>query len=174
MTGAPDAIVLKRDRDLIGRSWEVWVRRAIFTLLPIVSILALLNVFGQRPKTATAASDVARLEVYAPTHVRSGLLFSARFHITAVQELKQATLVLHPGWVEGMSVNTIEPSPISEGSANGWLSLQLGHIRSGQSYLLFMQFQVNPTNVGHRPQTVVLLDGKRKLLELHREITIFP
>jgi hypothetical protein len=33
---------------------------------------------------------------------------------------------------------------------------------------------VNPTNVGHRPQTVELFDGDRKLLELDRSITIFP
>jgi hypothetical protein len=37
-----------------------------------------------------------------------------------------------------------------------------------------MQFQVNPINVGHRSQDVALYDGKQKLLELHRTITVFP
>ena len=37
-----------------------------------------------------------------------------------------------------------------------------------------MDFQVNPTNVGHRPQTVDLYDDQTKLLEIDRSITIFP
>jgi hypothetical protein len=73
-----------------------------------------------------------------------------------------------------MTVNTIEPSPTSEASKNGNLSLVLGHIPAGRTFLLFMQFQVDPINVGHRAQDVALYDGNRKLLELHRTITIFP
>ena len=66
-----------------------------------------------------------------------------------------AVLKLDPGWAEGMSINEIEPSPVNEASDNGRLSLELGHIPAGKSFLLFMQFQVNPTNVAwHRPQNV--------------------
>jgi hypothetical protein len=174
VASAPDTIVLKRDRDLEGRGYEVWVRRALFALLPVVSVLALLNVFGQRPKSTTAAGPAAKLDVYAPARVRSGLLYQARFHITARQELKKATLVLDPGWAEGTTINTIEPSPLGESSANGKLSLQLGHIPAGESFLLFMQFQVDPTNVGRRSQAVELYDGRTRLVTIHREITIFP
>jgi hypothetical protein len=174
MAAIPDTIVLNRDRDLDGRRNEIWVRRGLFALLCVVPVLALLNLFGQRPATSSATIGAARLKVYAPARVRGGLLFEARFHITAERDLKKAILVLNPGWLEGMTVNTIEPAPTNEGSANGRLGLELGHIPRGQSYLLFIQFQVNPTNVGHRDQTVQLYDGKQKLLELHRTITIFP
>jgi hypothetical protein len=174
MTDIPDTIVLKRDRDLTGRSRQIWLRRGLFALLPVVSVLALVNLFGQRPSGSTARSADAALKLYAPARVRPGLLFEARFRVTAYRELKQAALVLHPGWLEGMTLNTIEPSPIGEASRNGRLSLDLGHIPAGQSHLLFIQFQVNPTNVGHRPQTVELFDGDTKLLELDHSITIFP
>ena len=174
MAQIPDTIVLKRDRDLAGRQNEIWVRRGLFALLCVVPVLALLNVFGQRPSGANAAAAAARLQVYAPARVRGGLLFEARFRVTAEREIKKAILVLDPGWLEGMTMNTIEPAPVGEASANGSLSLELGHIAQGQSYLLFVQFQVNPTNVGHRQQTVRLYDGTHKLLELHRTITVFP
>jgi len=170
----PDTIVLERDRDLVGRSWEIWVRRALFLLMPIVVVLALLNLFGQRPSTTTVGADAATLKVFAPHRVRSGLLYGARFHITARSEIKDARLVLGSGWLEGMTVNTIEPSPIGEASDNGRLSLDLGHIPEGQSHVLFVDFQVNPTNVGHRPQTIELYDDATKLLEIHRSITVFP
>jgi hypothetical protein len=106
--------------------------------------------------------------------VRGGLIFQARFHITAQRDLKEATLELSPGWLEGMTLNTMAPSPVGEASNNGRLSLDLGHIPAGQSYLLFLQFQTNPTNVGHRDASVTLKDGNKMLLHLHRTITIFP
>jgi hypothetical protein len=37
-----------------------------------------------------------------------------------------------------------------------------------------MSFQVNPTNVGRRPNTVWFYDGERLLLTVHRTITVFP
>jgi hypothetical protein len=170
----PYQVVLKRDRDLVGRGWEIWVRRALFVLLPVVALLGLLNLFGQRPSSITKTGGGATLKVYAPPRVRSGVLYMARFHVTAHRDLKHATLVLEPGWLESMTVNTIEPSPVSEASDNGRLSLDLGHIPAGGSHLLFMEFQTNPTNVGHRSASVTLRDGNEKLLEIHRTITIFP
>jgi hypothetical protein len=110
-----------------------------------------------------------------PTHLRGGLLFSARFHITAREEIKKAILVLDPGWTEGMAVNTIEPSPVGEGSDNGRPTLELGHIPKGESYILWLQFQVNPTNVAwRRPAGVELRDGGRRLLRIDRSYTIYP
>ena len=174
MADIPDTIVLKRDRDLAGRGWEIWARRSLFLLLPLVTILALLNVFGQRPSAATQSTPRASLKVFAPSRVRGGLIYQARFTVTAKQDLKRATLVLDPGWLESMSVNTIEPAPLSEASDNGKLSLELGHVPAGRSHILFMQFQVNPTNVGRRHQNVVLRDGDEQIAVLHRTITVFP
>ena len=174
MATVPDTIVVKRDRDLEGRRAEAWIRRGLFALLPAIGLLALANVFGQHPATTTAGSARADLKIYAPLRVRSGLLYQARFHVTAKQDLKKATLVLDPGWLEGMTLNTLEPSPVSEASANGKLSLELGHVPAGQSHLLFLQFQVNPTNVGHRSQNVELFDGNERILTIHRTITVFP
>jgi len=171
----PDTIVLKRHRDFEGRRHQIWWRRGLLALVAAIPVLALFNVFGQRPGTSTVATSAARLQVYAPTRVRGGLLYEARFRITARRELKKALLVLDPGWAEGMSMNTIEPGPGTEASRDGQLSFSLGHIAAGKSFLLFMQFQVNPTNVAwHRPQNVELFDGGTHLLTVKRSMTAFP
>jgi hypothetical protein len=171
----PDTIVLKRHRDFVGRRYTLWPRWLILGLIAIFCVLGLLNVFGQRPSTFSAIAPAAKLTVYAPTTLRGGLLFTARFHITAARELKNAILVLDPGWAEGMSINTIEPSPLGEGSRDGRLTLQLGHVPAGQSYILFMEFQVNPTNVAwHRPQNVELDDGNTKVLTIKRDVVVYP
>jgi hypothetical protein len=170
----PDTLTLAKNRDRQGVH-APWPRRAIVALIAAFSILGLLNVFGQRPSTARATAPAATLKLYAPTHLRGGVLYSARFRITAHRDLKNAELVLDPGWLEGMAVNTIEPSPLGEGSSDGRLTLQLGHIARGRSYLLFMQFQVNPTNVAwHRPAGVTLTDGSKPILRVDRSYVIYP
>ena len=90
------------------------------------------------------------------------------------RRLEQATLRLDPGWAEGMTINTIEPAPVGEASDDGRLSFELGHVPAGKSYVLFMQFQVNPTNVGRHSQRVELDDGKTRLLVIDRKMTVFP
>jgi hypothetical protein len=175
MADVPDSIVLKRDRDLDGRRNDIWVRRGLFALVVVVPVVALFNAFGQRPDSHTLVSPAASLKIYAPARLRGGLLYEARFHVTARNDLKDAYLVLGAGWAEGMSINTIEPSPVSEASNNGRLSLELGHIPAGESHILFMQLQVNPTNVAwDRRQTVWLTDGKTRLLTYERKVRIFP
>jgi hypothetical protein len=170
----PDTIVLKRDRDLEGRANEVWVRRGLFLLLPLLSLVALTNAFGQHPTTSRTAVSGAKLEVYASPRLRSGLLFEARFRIHARQEIERARLVLERGWIQGITLNSIEPSPIGEASANGKLSLELGHIPAGQVYVLYLDGQVNGTTTGRRPADVTLFAGPDELATVHRTLTILP
>jgi hypothetical protein len=174
VTDVPDRIDLARDRDLVGRRWEIWLRRGLFALLPVVAVLALLNVFGQHPQSHAVNAEAASLELRAPARVRGGLLYESRFRISAHHDLAAAALVLAPGWLEGMTVNTIEPSPESETSVDGRLRLELGPISAGNTFVLFLQTQVNPTTVGRHLQTVQLYDGAREILELPRSISIFP
>jgi hypothetical protein len=174
MARIPDTLVLKRHRDLEGKEHQAWVRRGLLALVAAVPVLALLNVFGQRPHSETARASAAALELYAPSHLRGGLIWEARFTIFAHRELKKATLELDRGWMEGMTINTIEPSPVGEGSHDGKLVLELGHVPAGQKYALYMQFQVNPTNVGRRGQDVRLYDGRRLIATLDRKVSVFP
>jgi hypothetical protein len=169
----PDFLTLRHNRDRAGVR-EVPIRRAGVALFAIFLLAGLLNVFGQRPGSSTAAVPSASLKLYAPARVRSGLYFEARFTIDAHSDIKNAMLILDSGWAEGLTINTIEPSPLGEASRNGKLVLTLGHIRAGTTYLLFMQLQVNPTNVGRRSQDIALYDGGTRLATIDRTVTIFP
>lgn len=170
----PDHLTLSRHRDLAGRERRPWARWAILSLIGLVLLLGLLSAFGQRPATDVAAADGVELEVYSPDRLRGGLFSMARFTIRADRELRDATLVLDPGWIEGITLNTIEPAPVGEASRDGRLSLQLGHVPAGSKHVLYVHFQVNPTNVGRRAQDVDLLDGETRLLHIDRSVTVFP
>jgi hypothetical protein len=174
VASAPDGLTLAAHRDLRGRGWHVLVRRILVALVGLFLLLALANAFGQHPTTDVAENESARLEVYSPHRLRSGLYFESRFRIDARREIENATLVLEPGWLEGMTLNTLEPAPIGEASRDGRIALELGRIPAGQQHLFFMQFQANPTNVGRRSQRVELHDGETRLLAIDREVTIFP
>lgn len=173
MSDIPDQLTLKVNRDREGKR-DVLVRRAALAVLLAFLALGLVNVFGQRPSTSTVSPEPASLEVYAPERVRAGLFYEARFTVEARRELEDATVVLDPGWAEGITINTTAPSPLGEASRDGDIVYELGRIPSGAKHVLFLQLQVNPTNVGHRSQDVRLYDGDELLATIHRTITIFP
>jgi hypothetical protein len=170
----PDMLTLRRHRDLVGRERRPFVRWIILTVLGLFCLFGLLNLFGQRPDTDTDSAGAASLEVYSPTRLRGGLIFQSRFTIRAERDIEDATLVLDSGWLEGMTLNTVEPAPIGEASRDGRLSLELGHIPAGAKHVVFLQFSVNPTNLGRRSTDVVLQDGETPLARIDRAVTVFP
>ena len=174
MASAPDQLTLTRHRDLAGRSYRVLVRWAILGLLGLLCLAGLLNEFGQHPRADTAAAAGAQLEVYSPDRLRSGLFFMARFTIAAEEEIEAATLVLDPGWLEGITLNTLTPAPVGEANRDGRIALDLGRVRAGTKHVFFLHFQVNPTEIGRRSQDVALYDGEQLLLDIDRTVTIFP
>ncbi|MBA2568448.1 MAG: hypothetical protein H0V11_03780, partial [Actinobacteria bacterium] len=45
---------------------------------------------------------------------------------------------------------------------------------AGRKLVVYLQYQVNPTNVGRRSQDVELYDGEVLLTEVDRTVTVFP
>jgi hypothetical protein len=174
MADVPDGIVLERHLELRSWGFNRPVRYALLLGIGAFLVLALLNVFGQDPRTVTARSSKADLELYAPDRLRGGLLYMARFTIRAHRKLNHVVLLLESGWAEQQQINTIEPSPIAETSRDGDLALTLGSVEASQVYTLYIEFQVNPTNVGRRSADVALYDGDTRLLTIKRMLRVFP
>jgi hypothetical protein len=173
---APDHIELARHRDWQGRTYERWLPNVLFGLICVIPVLALFNVFGQSPDVEKVANPhgMATLELSAPTKVRSGLIFQARFDIRALREIKDAVLVLDSGWLESLTMNTVEPSPSNETSRNGGIAFDLGNIPAGKLWRQYLEFQANPVNAGSQSQGVTLYDGNVPLLHLNRTLTVWP
>jgi hypothetical protein len=173
MTTAPDTLTVVRHRDRQGRPGP-WIRWFLLALLAVIPIAALFDVFGQRTVGSTDSTGVARLQLFAPTSARGGLMYTARFLIRARRELKNAMLILDPGWADQYTVNGTSPQPTSETSKNGKIVFSLGDISQGHNFTEFVSLQVNPINVGERTQTVWLYDGKKQIAVIHHSITIWP
>jgi hypothetical protein len=165
---------LSRHRDLEGRSREVWIRRVLLIILAVLPVLGLIDAFGQSPGSTTASSSVVTLNVQSPTRLRGGLIYQTRVKITPRQDINHAILVFDPNWLEGQTLNTVEPTPTSQGSEHGRLALFLGPIKAGEEWTEYLEFQVNPTTVGAHNGNVALYDGPRRLLSLTRAATAFP
>jgi hypothetical protein len=170
----PEGLTLDHHRDLAGRERRPIVREVLLGVLCAVLLLALLNVFGQVESVSTAETSAARFEVSAPSKIRGGLFFEARYRIEAIEEIADAAIVLDPGWLEDITLNTVEPAPLGEASRDGKIALQLGRIPAGDEYILFLHFQVNPTAVGYRSQDVELYDGERLLVSFDRDAFVWP
>lgn len=173
MADTPQYLTLKDSRDDRGRV-EIAIRRGFVGVITAVLLAGLLNVFGQHDTPSTLRTSAAELEVAAPHRLRGGLFYQGRFTIRAREEIKSATLVLDRGWPEQTHINTIEPSPVGEASRDGKLALDFGHVAAGHMLIAYLQFQVNPINVGRRSQDVELYDGERLLGRVDRTVTVFP
>jgi hypothetical protein len=172
--GLPDGLTLSRNRDLDGRSGRVWYRRGLLGLVAVLPVLALLNVFGQDPTTSSAHTFAADLEVTAPARLRGGLIFQVRVQVTAHRTIAMPQLVFDRGWWDSMSLNSLEPNPSNQSTQNGSVVLSYGKLAAGRTLIVWLYFQVNPTNVGNRREDVELEDGTTVVATVHRSLTIFP
>jgi hypothetical protein len=166
---------IERDppRRRLGRD-AVWTRRAILAVFAVMVVAVLAGAIGQVPVRSTAVAPAARLVVSAPDRLRGGLLFQSRIDVHAHARIAHAHLTLGPGWFEGMQVNTIEPQPSEESGSGDQVTLEFGAIEPGKTLTVWMQFQVDPTNVGRRDAGVRLLDGTRTLATISHTFTILP
>jgi hypothetical protein len=95
VASAPETLTLVENRDLRGRRERLLLgRRASMAVFAFVPLLALLNLFGQRPETSTAANAKASLHVYAPMRARSGNVYAARFTIHATPDGRKQLVVV--------------------------------------------------------------------------------
>ena len=171
---AAEALLPYRDAHTGTRAAGPWVRRAILALLAALVAAALLDVFGQHPRTSHATARAANLEVQSPTDLRGGLIFQARFTIAAHRRLAHPTLVLQRGWLESMSVNSIVPDPVQQVTRDGRLRMTYASLPAGRSLQVWIYFQANPTNVERRSQDVELADGDHRIAAIHRSVTVWP
>jgi hypothetical protein len=161
-------------RDLAGRGAHPWARRVLLTLLAAIPVLALIGVFGQRVVRTHVSAPAANLSISAPTRVRGGLLFQSKITVLARRKLSQPKLVLGPGFLDGLTVNTIEPNASQELSRDGSLVLEYGAVPAGQRLTVWVEYQVNPTTVGKQRQRLELDDGINPIATITRDLTSFP
>ena len=157
-----------------GQRAGLMARRVVLTLFAAVALLALWGAFGQRASSSTATGPAAILRLAAPSTVRGGIFFQARIDVTAKRTIGQPRLVFDGGWLEGLQVNSIEPAAESESSRDGRLVLSYGALKAGERLRVYLQFEVNPTNVGRRSFGFELDDGTARIARIDRDLTVLP
>ena len=161
-------------RDLEGRNTHPWHRRALLALLAVIPILALIGVFGQRTDRSDAQSPQATLTLSGPSRLRGGLLYQWKLQVAAHEDLAKPKLALDEGFLNGLTVNTIEPQASQELNRNGHVVLEYDSLGPGQQLTVWIQYQVNPTTVGSRTIRVELDDGNTAITSVTRHVTVFP
>ena len=133
--------------------------------------------------TALASSPLPRtqrrrrptLEVQSPENLRGGLIFQARFTITARERLAQAHAD-PSAWLVRVDVGQLDRPRRGAGKTRATAVVRLTYppLAAGSSRVVWIYFQVNPTNLGQRSQDVVLSDGSRQLAAVHRSVRVWP
>jgi hypothetical protein len=162
------------NRDLAGRSLEPWARRAGLLLMLAISVVALLNVFGQHAESSKATTPAVVLSLSAPSKARGGDIFQARFEVRASRTIRRPELILDPGWLDGLTQNTSVPDPTRERTDNGRIVMEYDTIPAGQKLVVWLQYQVNPTHLGKTDQDVEVWDGLTPIAHLEHSLMVFP
>jgi hypothetical protein len=157
-----------------GLAVGLWTRRAVMAVFAALGVLGLLNVFGQHTSRSTAQTSAAILRVTAPRVVRGGLFFQSRIEIRAQRALQHPRLVLDEGWIDGMQVNSIEPAPAGEAGRDGRVVFSYDALDAGERFVVWLQFEVDPTNTGRRSYALELDDAESRVAAIRRQITILP
>lgn len=150
----PDALDPRLHRDREGTAWRVWVRRALLCVLAAISAAALANVFGQQTHTTRTSGGAATVAVQMPSAVPGGLIFQERVTIVAHRQLPSLRLVMDPSFYDAMTLNTMTPGASQESSRGGRPVYQYGTLPAGKTFVIWFQWQVNPTNVGRHGATL--------------------
>ena len=171
----PPGLAIDRHRDWRGRGRYLWVKRAITAALVVFVAAALLNVFGQRTVASTAQTPSATLKLTTPHDVRLGLIYQTRIDITAHRTLRHPVLRLSSGWFDGSTLNSAEPSAVSETPSGSGVALAYPALTAGRTMSVFMEWSANPTAPAwNRPQQIALLDGRTPILQRTIHVTVFP
>ncbi|MEA2191106.1 MAG: hypothetical protein QOI73_1227 [Solirubrobacteraceae bacterium] len=169
-----ERVDLERIRDLRGRTRQPWVRRGLVALLAVPVALALIGAIGQPTKTLRALGPAATLRAELPRVLRGGLMWRARIVIAARRAIGHPRIVLGPGFVHGMQLNTLEPSPESEASRGARVVLSYGELAAGDELVVYLQLQVDPTTVGGQDMSIELDDEARPLVSVAHTTTVLP
>jgi hypothetical protein len=165
---------LARNRDLEGRGGHPWIRRAVLVLLAVPVVLGLTGALGQETITRSASSPQARVSLDAPSVVRGGLMWRARISVRALRTIRHPRLILGSGYVDGMQMNTVEPSPAGEANRGPRLVFSYDQLSPGDELVVYLQFQTNPTTSGGQDAAVALDDATRPLARVEHTITALP
>jgi hypothetical protein len=165
---------LARNRDLEGRDGHPWIRRAVLVLLAVPVVLGLTGALGQETITRSASSPQARVSLDAPSVVRGGLMWRARISVRALRTIRHPRLILGSGYVDGMQMNTVEPSPAGEANRGPRLVFSYDQLSPGDELVVYLQFQTNPTTSGGQDAAVTLDDATRPLARVEHTITALP
>jgi hypothetical protein len=151
-----------------------WLRRLLLLVFAVFVVLALANLFGEQPRTVAGAGPAARLKLAMPRTVRGGLFFQGRIEVRALRTIEHPRLVLDRGFFEQLQFNSNEPQPVSEASRDGKVVFSYDALDAGDRLVVWLQYEVNPTNVGTRPVGVELDDADAPLVAIHPDITVLP
>jgi len=174
MADALPYVDVDRHPDLKGRVAEPWIRRVVLAVLAIFLLVALAGGFGQATESHVVRAGAADLRVVGASTLRGGLLWPARIEVRAKREIAHPRLILGPGWLRGMQVNTIEPAAVGESSRGERLVLSYDRLVPGDTLVAYLQAQVNPTTVGRQNVSVALDDETRPLARVDRTVMVLP
>lgn len=154
--------------------------RAIRDVLMLVIIggplaAALLGFLGGGdPATATVRTGGTMLAVTAPETLRSGNWFEVEMAVSPQADVADLTLSIDRALWHRLSIDTMVPDAESAESLDGRYRYHFGEVKSGETFRLKIDGQIQPDGMRKLQGAVTAGDGERQLATLPVAIRILP
>lgn len=147
----------------------------MLVLMTALVVVALTGRFGQAERKLSVSHPDADIALTVPSALRGGLMWRAKITVTAHKRIVRPELILAPGYVAGMQLNTVAPNAADESNRGDSLVLTYATIEAGDELTVHLQLQVDPTTAG-RQDLSVSLDGdnlRGPPIRLPAHLTVF-
>ena len=147
----------------------------MLTIFAAIAVLGLARCLrtGHHPDGGERPGAV--LNVSAPETVRGGLFFQSRDRDPRARARSsiRGSSSTRAGSRACRSTRS-SPRRVSEASRDGRVVLSYDALAAGDRLRVWLQFEVDPTNVGQRSYGLELDDAETRLAAVHRDITVLP
>lgn len=159
---------------LRGERRGLWGRRATLGALVVFLALGLLDVFGDREGTVSAAAGGWELAVVHPAATRSGLSLEWRIAVRRAGGFDGPVVVATSGgFVEFLDENAIEPMP-SSSTADGERLIWTFDPPPGEELVVRVDGRIDPSRRGRASATTSVLEDGRPVVSVDYDTRVFP
>ncbi len=143
-------------------------------VLSCIMALGLSGWLGKPTSEISIEEAGARLTIEMPGAIRNGDFYETRIRVRALQDIGKLQIEVSPELWREVTVNSMIPSPESEGFEGGSFRFGFASLDAGNEFLFKIASQINPRLIGKLEGHIRVLDDGRVLADTARTMRVLP
>lgn len=162
-------------QNVVGRARSRWRTTVAVALLAAVLLVSFTGLFGGgAPRVVEAKVPAISGDLTYDAIVRSGNWYETLVSLRASADIQDLTIAIDDPLWRKMSIDTMAPDAESAEALDGAYVYHFGPVRSGESFRLKLDGQIQPGMLRRQSGTIDVRDGTRELMAFPVTLTVLP